>query len=92
MPTLLAELKELIERHPEADFYELQCLRLAGDLLVLCREELFGERISESIWPRMTRDEYFKLPDRFELIEGRARPKDWEMYVEAQARKKRAGS
>ena len=86
MATLLEEVKELIDSHPEANVYELQSLRLAGDLIWLCRRLLFDEEIPESIWPRITVDEYRKMPNRFELLEGRIWPKDWELYEEAERR------
>ena len=84
MPGLIEEVQRLIEAHPEADYYELQCLRLAADLLALVREVRFGETVPESVLPRMTIDEYVKLPDRFELIEGRVHPKHWDLYAEGE--------
>ena len=82
MAILLDEIKELIAKHPEANLYEIQCLRFAGDLLIICKEHLYGEKIPPSEWPLLTIDEYDKMPGRFELIYGRLRPRDWDLYLE----------
>ena len=73
--TLLDEIHALQDRYAGANLHERQVLDLAASLLETVYEEETGrppDRVT-----RMTVDDYMEMPNRFELLEGRIRPKHW---------------
>jgi hypothetical protein len=78
--SLLDDIHELQKRHESADRYERVCLDLAASLLENIEELRTNKQPTQvTIW---NREDYFDLPDRFELIDGRIRPKEWNFYAD----------
>jgi hypothetical protein len=84
--TILEEIHALQDRHADANRFERQALDLAASLLEIIYEEETGcppDRLTI-----MASKDYLAMPDRFELIYGRVRPKHWGYWEDLYNRQK----
>ena len=79
--TLLDEVHQLQQRYAAAGRYELMALNVAASLLEEIHLTTTGNL--PEVVTRWTIDNYFDVPDTFEVLNGRLRPKHWKLYSES---------
>jgi hypothetical protein len=84
--TLLDEIHALQDRFVDSNRNERQVLDLAASLLEIIYEEETGGPPARVT--RMATEDYFAMPNRFELLDGRIRPKYWGYWEDLYNRKK----
>ncbi len=75
---LLDEVHQLQRRYADAGRYERMALDVAASLLEEIHRATTGNLPEVvTLW---TAEDYFDVPDTFELSDGKLRPKHWKMY------------